>query len=95
LIPRLITKQGEIEEQGDLLAHIYQFYQGLMGSVGEDRVFSLADNIWDEDRKVSVDENRELELTFTAGELDEVLHNMRPDSAPGPDGLPVLFFKNF
>lgn len=51
--------------------------------------------LFSEDRKVSDDENRELELTFTAEELDEVLHSMRPDSAPGPDGLPVLFFKNF
>jgi hypothetical protein len=39
--------------------------------------------------------NRELELTFTAEELEEVLLSMKPDSAPGPDGLPVLFFKRF
>jgi hypothetical protein len=26
-------------------------------------------------------------------ELDEVLLSMKRDSAPGPDGLPVLFFK--
>jgi hypothetical protein len=44
---------------------------------------------------ISEGENRELELTFTSEELDEVLLSMKPDSAPGPDGLPVLFFKKF
>jgi hypothetical protein len=28
-------------------------------------------------------------------ELDEVLASMKPDSAPGPDGLLVVFFKRF
>jgi hypothetical protein len=40
-------------------------------------------------------ENQDLELTFTAKELDEVLRSMKHDSAPSPDGLPFLFFKTF
>jgi hypothetical protein len=47
------------------------------------------------DRRISEAENRDLELTFTPEELDAVLAYMKPDSAPGPDGLPVLFFKKF
>jgi hypothetical protein len=77
------------------MAHIYSFYQGLMGAVGEPRRFALANNLWDEGSMISEGENRELELTFTSEELDEVLLSMKPDSAPGPDGLPVLFFKKF
>jgi hypothetical protein len=34
-------------------------------------------------------------LTFTQSELDEVLASMKVDMAPDPDGLPVLFFKEF
>jgi hypothetical protein len=34
-------------------------------------------------------------LTFTAEELEAVLLGMKLDSAPGPDGLPVIFFKKF
>jgi hypothetical protein len=34
-IPRLITDQGEVDDQKDLLEHIYAFYQGLMGTKGE------------------------------------------------------------
>jgi hypothetical protein len=40
-------------------------------------------------------ENQDLELTFMAEELDEVLRSMKHDSAPGPDGLPFHFFKTF
>ena len=34
-------------------------------------------------------------LTFTARELDEVLASMKTNTAPGPDGFPVPFFKKF
>jgi hypothetical protein len=77
------------------MEHIYMFYQGLMGSVGETRRFALGQNLWEGNQRVSQEENQELELTFTAGELDEVLASMKQDSALGPNGLPVLFFKRF
>jgi hypothetical protein len=94
-IPRLITPQGEVDDQRDLMEHVYDFYRGLMGAPGEDMVFSLAPGLWERDKRIANGENRALELTFTPQELDEVLLSMKPDSAPGPDGLPVLFFKRF
>jgi hypothetical protein len=63
--------------------------------VRDERVSSLAPDLWSEGARVSEEENRELEITFTAEELDEVLASMKPNSALGPDGLPVAFFKNF
>jgi hypothetical protein len=77
------------------MEHVYDFYRGLMGAPGEDRVFSLASDLWERGKRISEGENLALELTFTPEELDEVLLSMKPDSAPGPDGLPVLFFKRF
>jgi hypothetical protein len=94
-IPRLITEAGEVEEPRALMEHIYQFYQGLMGAKGEERVFALGPDLWDADQKISDEENWGVEVAFTAEDLDEVLASMKPDSAPGPDGLPVLFFKRF
>jgi hypothetical protein len=44
---------------------------------------------------VSEAENEELMVTFTAKELDKVLASMKVDTAPGQDGLPVIFFKKF
>jgi hypothetical protein len=66
-----------------------------MGAKGETPRFALAHNLWDPESQILEGENRELELTFTSAELDEVLASMKPDSAPGPDGFPVLFFKRF
>jgi hypothetical protein len=64
-----------------------------VGSRGEDRVFSLTLNLWEEDKKVSPKENLSLEVNFTMEELDEVLLSMKPNSVLGPNKLPVLFFK--
>jgi hypothetical protein len=33
--------------------------------------------------------------SFTAEELDWILKDTKSDTAPGPDGLPVIFFKKF
>jgi hypothetical protein len=95
MIPRLITDEGELTAQEDMMGHVYQFYHGLLGTEGEERAFSLAHNLWPDDKRVEEDENRALELTFTGDELDGVLAGMKQDSAPGPDGFPVLFFKMF
>jgi hypothetical protein len=94
-IPRLITDTGEVTEQVELVEHVYHFYQNLMGSAGETRAFSLAPDLWPQNKRISDAENGELEVTFTPEELDAVLADMKPDSALGPDGLPVLFFKKF
>jgi hypothetical protein len=42
---------------------------------------------------VSEEENEGLMLSFTGEELDSVLVGMKVDTAPGPDGLPVVYFK--
>jgi mannosylglycoprotein endo-beta-mannosidase len=77
-IPRLLTDVGEVEEPRALMEHIYQFYQGLMGAKGEERVFALGTDLWGEDQKISDEENWGVEVAFTAEELDEVLASMKP-----------------
>jgi mannosylglycoprotein endo-beta-mannosidase len=93
VIPRLITDAGEVAEHADVMKHVYQFYEGLTCSIGEERAFFLASDLWPIERRVSDEENLGLKLTFTPEDLEEVLLSMEPDSAPGPDGLPVLFKK--
>jgi hypothetical protein len=66
-----------------------------MGSVGEERAFFLAPDLWPEERRVTDEENLGLELTFTLEDLEEILLSMKPDSTPAPDGFPILFFKRF
>jgi hypothetical protein len=43
--------------------------------------------------RVSEAENKHITLTFTQTELDAIISDMKTDTARGPDGFPVLFFK--
>jgi mannosylglycoprotein endo-beta-mannosidase len=94
LIPRLITDTGEVSEQRLVMKHVYNFYGNLMGSQGEARLLSHPE-LWPEEKKLSAEENEALSITFSPEELDAVLESMKLDSAPGPDGFPVTFFKRF
>jgi hypothetical protein len=94
-IPRLISDRGELTDQTAIMGHVYDFYRQLMGSAGEARAFTLAQNLWPDDKRISDEENYDLERSFTLEELDGILHDMKVDSAPGPDGLPVAFFQRF
>jgi exonuclease III len=93
-ILRLVTNQGPITEKSLIQEHIYDFYRQLLGST-EARVCSLDPNAWGEETRVSLDENAEVMRTYSEAELDCLLQDMKTDTAPGPDGFPVSFFKKF
>jgi hypothetical protein len=65
-----------------------------MGSE-EEKVLSLSSDLWVGDKLVSPHENDDLMRSFSAEELDWILKDTKFDTAPGPDGLPVIFFKKF
>jgi hypothetical protein len=90
-----VAVNGHWGELGTTWVGISYLQPRAHGRGGEDMVFLLAPNLWLDEKRVSVEENREMELTFTSEKLDEVLASMKPDSAPGPDGLPVALFKKF
>jgi hypothetical protein len=45
------------------------------------------------EEQVTDAENEGLALTFTEAELESIVKDMKSDTAPGPDGFPVMFFK--
>jgi hypothetical protein len=73
---------------------IYDFYRDLLGSEGN-RTCSLSPRTWPTTSQVSLEDNNQLMITFTETELDFIVREMKSDTAPGPDGFPVLFFKRF
>jgi hypothetical protein len=73
---------------------IYAFYRGLMGSE-EPKPLSLQQNIWSPNMQVNDQENEDLLRSFSMEELEAVLNDTKTDTAPRPDGLPVLFYKKF
>jgi hypothetical protein len=85
---------GPISEKGVIQAHVYSFYRELMGTE-EPQVLTLVQGLWATNQCVSPDENCRMAITFTERDLDEVLAQTKTETAPGPDGLPVAFFKAF
>ena len=52
-------------------------------------------DLWPARARVSDIENVELTLPFLSEEVARAIMEMKANSAPGPDGLPVVFFKTF
>jgi hypothetical protein len=94
VIHALSSDNGLVSEPAAIQSLIYDFYQGLMGSE-EEKLLSLSPYLWVGDSLVSPQENDDLMRSFTAEELDWILKDTKSDTAPGPDGLPVIFFKKF
>jgi hypothetical protein len=90
----LSSENGLVSESAAIQSLIYDFYQGLMGSE-EEKLLSLSPELWVGNSLVSPQENDDLMRSFTAEELYWILKDTKSDTAPGPDGLPVIFFKKF
>lgn len=55
----------------------------------------LAEDFWEPQDKVSSEENFSLTAPFTEEEIKEAVFGSYAEGAPGPDGLPFLFYRNF
>ncbi|XP_071677031.1 uncharacterized protein [Lolium perenne] len=83
-----------LEEAGEITTHIYSFYKGLFAAGPRTGVALVAD-LWPARAWVSDEENAALTLPFLPTEVRGALEGMKPSSAPGLDGLPVVFFQKF
>jgi hypothetical protein len=94
LISIINTPNGPITDQRLIQEHVYEFYRQLLGT-NATRGYGLAPETWSGRQRVSQEENIELALTFSELELENIVMDMKTNTAPGPDGLLVIFFKSF
>jgi hypothetical protein len=85
----LDSDHGEIRGQNVISSHIVDFYKGLFGQ-NESCNMTLNSNFWPTEGDKS-----NLTKPFTMGEIKEVVMDMKENSAPGPNGYGVIFFKKF
>ena len=83
-----------METPTKLSAHIYSFYKELFAA-GPRSGVSLSRDLWPVGVRVSDRENEDLTLPFSSEEVFLAIKGMKANSAPGPDGLPVVFFQRF
>ncbi|KAE8790794.1 hypothetical protein D1007_34782 [Hordeum vulgare] len=93
-IPFLWDGETLLEIQEDISSHVYSLYKSLFLGVPWGGV-SLCVDFWAPVDRVSDSENAALTLPFPPEEVRLAIASMKTCSAPGPDGLPVVFFQKF
>ncbi|KAE8790032.1 hypothetical protein D1007_35712 [Hordeum vulgare] len=93
-IPFLWDGYVLLESREDISSHIYSFYKELFSA--EPRgASSLCVDFWPLADQVFDAENAKLTLPFSPEEVGQAIASMKACSAPGSDGLPVVFFERF
>lgn len=94
-IIRSLEDEGRvIDDQMELKDHIKQYYKSLFGSESPPKIFPSQD-MWTKRGRLDQDDNEYLTRPFTMEEIEKAFKGMKTNTAPGPDGLPVCFFKEF
>ena len=84
----MLTDQAEIEQ------HITTFYKSLFGA-GPPRNLRLSSSFWSDRHILSREEGASLIRDFQEEEVKSPMCSMKSNSAPGPNGFGVHFFKSF
>lgn len=91
-IRMLEGERGTIDTPEEVKTHIYEYYKKLFGAEVPPKIY-LGQNMWKERGRLAAQENEELIKPFTMAELERALKEMKTNTAPGPDGFPVCFYK--
>lgn len=81
-----------MEGEEELRSFIADYYKSLFSSNTGTREEDLLVNV---PRSVTVEMNDFLKKGFTTDEIKEALNSMGDLKAPGPDGMPAVFYKRF
>jgi mannosylglycoprotein endo-beta-mannosidase len=93
-ISTLVSEGRSISNKREIQEHVYEFYHNLMGAT-EPRVCALDPGMWENGLKVSTEENEGPMLTLSEQDLEQIVREMKTDTAPGSGVFPLSFFKKY
>jgi hypothetical protein len=92
-IKRLRKEDGSVVEEEEAMKEVVtNYFVNLFSSHAGTRIEELMGHI---DPRVTQQMNELLCKEFTVKEVEEALHNIGDLKAPGPDGMPSIFYKKF
>lgn len=93
-IPFLIDSERVLNSQEEMSRHIVEFYKSLFRADPPSNIH-LAQEMWSETLHLSEQEQEFLIRPFRIEELDKVIKEAKPNTAPCPDGFDVHFYRVF
>uniref|UniRef100_A0A7N2N3A5 Reverse transcriptase zinc-binding domain-containing protein n=1 Tax=Quercus lobata TaxID=97700 RepID=A0A7N2N3A5_QUELO len=81
-----------VEDKQDIRKTMVNYFKTMFTSSNPTNIDSILDGI---NTKVTTAMNAELTKCFTAEEVEQALKQMKPMTAPGPDGMPPIFYKAY
>lgn len=77
-----------------ILSHVCSFFSSLLAATPTTG-FKISPDLWLPGNRMSAEDNAALMIPLSSPEIDEVAASSNSNSAPGPDGFSVAFFKKF
>lgn len=83
----MITDKEQINQ------HIYGYYKKLFGKEDNCNIH-LKGDAWGDRFRLSEEDKVRMVRPFSMEEVEKVIKSMKANTAPGPDGFPVGFYKH-
>jgi hypothetical protein len=86
--------EGTVQSTKEIIKVATDYYMDLFRFESKPNI-NIDDNFFDDEEKMTVEENEGLEAIFTKEEVKIAVFGSYSDGAPSPDGLSFLFYQKF
>lgn len=93
-IDSLLINGVRISYQNLIMSHVVEFFSSFL-SAKLDSGFKIAPSFWNDHDKISAEENEALMTPLSEEEIFDTISKANVNSASGPDGFSIPFFRKF